>query len=291
MTDQLKITRVAVLGTGIMGAPIAKNLALKGFEVRVWNRTKPKAEALASDGIQVADTPEEAVRNAQVVLTVLNDGETVGKAIRAAAAGMEAGTLWAQMSTVGEAMTKSLAKLAAELKVVFYDSPVQGSKAPAEQAQLVILASGPVHTRDKIEAVYNAIGRKTVWVSNDGAEAASNRLKLALNHYAFTLTHGIAESLRLAKALGVDPKLVLDVVTGGPMDNAYFQMKGAGILAEVYGPSFTVTNALKDARLILEAAEGVGMQADVARASADRFQRAVEQGHGEKDMAASALVS
>lgn len=291
MRNPMEITRVAVLGTGTMGGGIARNLARKGFEVRVWNRTRTKAEGLALVGIQVADTPEEAVRDAQAILTVLNDGQRVAEAIQAATASVEPGTIWAQMSTVGEKMTRSLAELAVSLGLVFYDSPVQGSKTPAEQAQLVILASGPIETRVKIEPVYAAIGRKTVWIGDDGGAAVSSRLKLALNHYAFTLTHGMAESLGLAEALGVDPRHVLDVVSGGPMDNAYFQMKGAAILAGAYDPSFTVTNALKDARLIVEAAHDAGMKADVARASEERYRRAFEQGHGEKDMAASALVN
>src|SRR5690606_19520150 len=116
------------------------------------------------------------------------------------------------------------------------------------------------------------------------------RLKLALNNWAFALTHGLAESLALAKGLGVDPTLVVDVVTGGPMDSGYFQAKSAAILADNYTTSFSIVNAAKDARLIVDAAAQAGVQLDAAQAGLWRFERALVNGHGDKDMAASYLA-
>jgi 3-hydroxyisobutyrate dehydrogenase len=119
----------------------------------------------------------------------------------------------------------------------------------------------------------------------------ASRLKLALNSWAFALTHGIAEGLAVAKGLGVDPQHFIDVVGGGPMDNAYFQLKGAAILAGDYTTSFSVANAEKDSRLVVEATEQAGVQLDVATAGLRRFQRAARTGHRDKDMAASYLAS
>jgi 3-hydroxyisobutyrate dehydrogenase len=284
------IRQVAVLGTGAMGAPIANNIAKKGFRVRVWNRTKANAKTLTEGSIDISETAAEAVHGADVVLTMLSDGAAVLDVMRAAAPSLKAGAIWAQMSTVGAEAIPSLVSFAAEHELVFLDSPVQGSRQPAQSAQLVILASGPVAARDVVQPVYDAIGKRTLWVSEDAAGGASSRLKLALNHYAFALTHGIAESLRIAQGLGVDPHYVIDVVTGGPMDNAYLQMKGSAILAGDFTPSFNIANAVKDAKLISAAARSAGLHTDVADASLARFKRALDQGHGDADMAASFLA-
>ncbi|GAA5065737.1 3-hydroxyisobutyrate dehydrogenase [Thermocatellispora tengchongensis] len=280
---------VAVLGTGIIGAPVAKNLR-KTFAVNAWNRTRAKADRLAeSGGIKVFDTPAEAVAGAEIIVTVLTDGDTVLETMTAAAPGLTKGAIWIQLSTVGATATEQLAGFADRHGLVFYDAPVQGTKQPAENARLVILAAGPESARRQAEAVFDAIGSRTVWVSTE--PPAASRLKLALNSLVFALTHGTAESLSLARALGVDPRLVVDVVTGGPLDSPFFQSKAAAVLGGDYEPSFSVANAVKDARLVAQAAEQAGVKADVATAGLERFRRAAREGHGEKDMAASYLAS
>lgn len=279
---------IAVLGTGLIGAPVARNLSRKGFAVRAWNRTTAKAQALAADGVQAFDTPIEAVRGADIIVTVLNDGASVVDAVEAAAPALSRGAVWLQLSTVGVEAIATLAQFAAQHGLVFYDAPVQGTRQPAEQGQLIVLSSGPLNGRTTAQPVFDAIGKRTLWVSEQAG--ASSRLKLALNSWAFALTHGIAESLLVAKGLGLDPSLVVDVVTGGPMDSGYFQLKAAAILAGNYGTSFSIANAVKDSRLLVDAAGQAGIQVDAAQAGLRRFERALEAGHGGKDMAASYLA-
>lgn len=279
---------VTVLGTGLIGAPVARNLHKHGFTVRAWNRTTAKAQALAADGIEVFHTPAEAVQGASIILTLLKDAPSVAAAMQAAAPALHPGAIWLQLSTVGIEGTDTLAALAGQLGLVFYDAPVQGTRQPAEMAQLVILASGPIVQRDAVQPVLDAIGKRTLWISEH--TGMSSRLKLALNNWAFALTHGLAESLLLAKALGVDPALVVDVVSGGPMDSGYFQTKAAAILADNYATSFSIANAVKDARLVVDAAARAGVQMDGAVAGLARFERALDAGHGDKDMAASCLA-
>lgn len=287
MSTNRNIT-IAVLGTGLIGAPVARNLHKQGFKVHAWNRTAAKALALVADGILAFDNPADAVDGADIIVTVLKDGPSVEQAMRAAAPALGKGAIWLQLSTVGIEGIDALAALAAEQGLVFYDAPVQGTRQPAELAQLIILASGPVEQREAAQAAFDAIGRRTLWVS--AQTGASSRLKLALNNWAFALTHGLAESLVLAKGLGIDPALVVDVVTGGPMDSGYFQVKAAAILAENYAASFSIANAVKDARLVVDAASHVGVQMDAAQAGLRRFGRALDAGHGDKDMAASYLA-
>jgi len=192
------------------------------------------------------------------------------------------------MSTVGIGAIDELAAFAERRELKLLDAPVQGTRQPAEQGQLVIIASGLTQDRDIIQPVFDAIGKRTVWVSEE--IGAASRLKLALNSWAFALTHGVAESLALAKGLGVDPALVVDVVKGGPMDSAFFQPKAALILADDYPASFSIANALKDAQLVMEAVEQAGITGDVAATGPQRFRYAFEAGHQDKDMAASGLV-
>lgn len=279
---------IAVLGTGIMGAPVARNLRKHGFSVRVWNRTRAKAETLASAGLDVADSPREAVEGADIVITMLKDGAAVLDVMESAASGLSGGAVWIQMSTVGVNAIEELAGFAKQHGLRLYDAPVQGSRQPAEQGQLVVIASGPAEDRDTVQPVFEAIGKRTVWVSDQ--IGAASRLKLALNSWVFALTHGAAESLAIAKGLGVDPALVADIVKGGPLDSAFFQSKAASILADDYTASFSIANAFKDAQLVMEAVEQAGLTADVAAAGLQRFRRALEAGHQDKDMAASALV-
>jgi 3-hydroxyisobutyrate dehydrogenase len=280
---------VAVLGTGLIGAPVARNLANKGFKVKVWNRTAAKAQAIEQDNLQACASVEETVSDASYIVTVLKDGDSVASAMAAGSGHFQPGAKWIQLSTVGIDASARLASLARQQQLVYFDAPVQGTRQPAEQGQLIILAAGPQAEREAVQPLFDAIGKRTLWVADEAGQAS--RLKLALNNWAFTLTHGLAESLALAKGLGVDPALVIDVVSNGPMDCAYFQLKTAAILANNYTPSFTVANAVKDGKLIAEAARQAGVQANVAAAGLQRFERALAAGHGDKDMAASFLAS
>ena len=288
MPDRNPPVSVAVLGTGLIGAAVARTLARKGFRVRVWNRTPEKAHALASDGAEPFDRAADAVCGADLVVTVLKDGPAVREALAAASPSLARDTVWLQLSTVGVAAIEAIAALAAESGLVLYDAPVQGTRQPAEQGRLVILASGPVSRRQDAQSVFDAIGQRTLWVSD--APGGASRLKLALNAFVFALTHGTAESLAIARALGVDPALVIEALTGGPLDSLYVQAKGEAMLKGAYATSFSVENGLKDAELIREALAGTGVRADLAEAGLARFRRAEEAGHGGKDIAASFLV-
>ena len=280
--------KIAVLGTGLMGAPIAANLAAAGHEVRVWNRTRAKAEPLAEQGAVVADTPAEAVEGAEVVLTMLNDGPTVTATMQEAAASLPHDAIWVQASTVGVDAIDDHIALARSLGLEFVDAPVLGSVKPAQEGKLVVLASGAAELRDRVQPVFDVIGARTMWVGEAGA---SSRLKLVANSWVLALTAAVGEAVSLAESSGIDPKLFLEAVSGGAMDCAYLQMKGNAIIERSFPPAFTVQNALKDALLVNEAAVRANVQLDVAQAAAARLNRAVTRGHADEDMAASYYAS
>jgi 3-hydroxyisobutyrate dehydrogenase len=280
--------KIAVLGTGLMGAPIAANLAAAGHTVRVWNRTRAKAEPLASKGATVADTPAAAVEGADVVLTVLSDGVAVTSAMQAAAESLPHDAVWVQASTVGIGATEDHIALARSLGLEFVDAPVLGSTKPAVEGKLVVLASGSEELRERVQPVFDVIGARTMWVGEAGA---STKLKLVANSWVLALTAAVGEAVSLAEASGIDPKLFLEAVSGGAMDTPYLQMKGNAIIERSFEPAFTVRNALKDALLVNEAAVRGAVQLDVAQAASARLNRAVTKGHGDEDMAASYYAS
>lgn len=277
-----------MLGTGLMGAPIAANLAAAGHDVRVWNRTRAKAEPLAAQGATVADTPAQAVEGVEIVLTMLNDGATVTSVMQDAAPSLPHDAVWIQASTVGVSATEDHIALARSLGLEFVDAPVLGSTKPAAEGKLVVLASGAPELRDRVQPVFDVIGARTMWVGEAGA---SSKLKLVANSWVLALTAAVGEAVSLAEASGLDPKLFLEAVSGGAMDCPYLQMKGNAIIERSFPPAFTVQNALKDALLVNEASVRANVQLDVVQAASARLNRAVTKGHGNEDMAASYYAS
>ena len=279
--------RVAVLGTGIMGAPMARNLRAAGFDVHAWNRSPEKAQALADAGIEPADAIADAVAGAGVVITMLSDGDAVEAVAGEALAAMD-GAVLLQTSTIGPEATARLAERAAEAGVPFVDAPVLGTKAPAEEGKLIVLASGPEDVRERVDPLLDAIGAKTLWLGEAGA---GSRLKLVINTWLLALTEGLAEAIALAEALDVDPQTFLDTIDGGPMGAPYANLKGKLMMERDYPPSFPLELALKDARLALAAAEEQGLRLGALAAIAEQMERAVEAGHGKDDMAATIQAS
>ena len=279
--------RVAVLGTGIMGAPIARNLAAAGHEVRAWNRSADKAQALAGDGVEPAGDIAEAVRGADAVVTMLADGPAV-EAVAGEALGAMDGAVLVQLSTIGPEATERIAEQAKAAGVPFVDAPVLGTKQPAEQGKLIVLASGPEDVRERVQPLFDAIGAKTRWLGEAGA---GSRLKLVLNTWLLALTEGLAEAIALAEALDVDPQTFLDTIDGGPMGAPYANLKGKLMIDGDFPPSFPLELALKDARLALAAAQEKGLQLGALEAIVEQMQRAVDAGHGRADMAATIHAS
>ncbi|MBY6301322.1 NAD(P)-dependent oxidoreductase [Streptomyces clavuligerus] len=290
MTDR-RLT-VSVLGTGIMGAAMARSLARSGHTVRVWNRTRAKAEPLAADGVHIADGPADAAEGSDAVLTMLHDGPAVLGVMREAAPALRPGTPWVQSTTVGIDAIGELGALARAHELVFFDAPVLGTRQPAEAGRLKVLAAGPTGSRAAVAPVLDAVGALTVWTGEDGSEGSATRLKLVVNSWILTATNAAGEVLALSQALGVDPDTFFDVIAGGHLDLGYLRLKAELVRDGRLSPaSFAVATAAKDARLIAEAARRYGVRLDLVDADAARLERAAAQGHGDEDMAAAYYAS
>jgi|SRR5579875_3536969 len=290
MSEQ-RSDQIAVLGAGgMMGFPIARNLSRAGFQVRAWNRSREKAEPLSEDGAVICDTAAEAARGAGAVLTMLADADVVLSVAEDAFGSGDSSTggdtVWLQTSTIGEVGTERCQKLAEKVGVTFVDAPVLGSKEPAQERKLVVLASGPGDLEERLKPVFEAISQRTMWLGEAGN---GSRLKLAINAWIGAVVEGGAEVLALAGALGCNPADVLDALGGGPLDLPYLQMKAKKILEGDFDPSFTLKLAAKDMRLASEAAERRRLDLPLLRSVHTRFEQAAAE-HGDEDMSATYLT-
>jgi 3-hydroxyisobutyrate dehydrogenase len=282
-------TSVTVLGTGLMGAGMARSLARAGHEVTVWNRTPERARPLADeDGIKVVEDLHDALGGTDFVLTMLFDAEAVTEVMRTALPHTPKTTMWVQTSTVGVAGTRRLAELADEHHIAFVDAPVLGTRQPAEDGKLIVLAAGDAALRDRVTPVFDAIGSRTVWVGEKPGDG--HRLKLVANSWVLSVTGATAQSIGFAKRLGIDPELFLDAIAGGPLDCGYAQVKGKSMIHGDFSPSFGLKGAAKDSDLILSAMDGADTDERLMRALRDTFADVCDAGHADEDMAAVVLA-
>jgi 3-hydroxyisobutyrate dehydrogenase len=281
---------VAVLGAGgLMGGAIAANLARAGMTVRAWNRSRAKTDPLAAVGVRVVSTPAEAARGADVVLTILAEAEAVIAAMAGRTGGlaeMHRDSIWLQMSTIGEAGTAQCMELAGQHGVSFVDAPVLGSRQPAEQGQLVVLASGPDLACARLQPIFDVVGKRTMCLGDAGA---GSRLKLALNAWVLTVVEAAAEIIALAEACGIDPRHIFDALHGSNLDLPYLRMKGMTMVERQFEPAFRMALAAKDAALVLDAAKTRGLDLPLLHAINERLAIGAQE-HPDLDMSATYLT-
>ncbi len=282
-------TVVAVISAGIMGSAMARNLAAAGLDTRVWDGSPAAAAALADAGVVAAASAQDAVRDAGVVITMLPTAAAVESVIFDAdvAAAFAEGSVWAQMGTIGVEATLGFKDRLATARpgVTFVDAPVSGSKGPAEQGQLLILASGPETAADALRPVFDAIGRKTVWLGHAGQGSI---VKLVVNAYLSILIEGVAETMELADRLGIGHQQLADVIEGGPLDAPLADAKLHKMDRGDYAPEFPLEWALKDVDLAISAAGG--QPPPLLAALSGQWHAAVAAGHGRQDISAARLA-
>jgi 3-hydroxyisobutyrate dehydrogenase len=282
------MTVVAVLGAGgSMGSGMARNIAHAGMGVRAWNRTREKAESLAGDGVEVLGSPAEAAAGADVIVTMLADTQAVLEAAGSALPGAGEEAIWLQMSTIGEDGTGRCARFAREHGLAFVDAPVLGTRQPAQEGKLVVLASGPDELRDRVQPVFDAVGQRTMWL---GPAGSGSRLKLATNMWVLTVTEGCAEAIAFTEGLGLDAALLIEAISGGPLDSPYFQLKSKAITERRFDPQFKLKLAAKDAQLMEEAVRRHHLDLPLVAAIAQRMAEGAKE-NPDKDMSASYLTS
>ncbi|MGH3248130.1 MAG: NAD(P)-dependent oxidoreductase [Trebonia sp.] len=280
---------VAVIGAGIMGSAMARNLAAAGLPTRVWDREASATGPLADAGAVVAASPRDAVRGAAVVITMLPTADAVESVIfdGQLAEAFAEGAVWAQMGTIGvEATLRIRDRLGAQRPgVMFVDAPVSGSKGPAEQGQLLILASGPAAAADPVRPAFDVIGRKTVWLGDAGR---GSQMKLVVNAYLSILIEGVAETMELADRLDIGHQQLAEVIEGGPLDAPLADAKFHKMDRGDFGAEFPLEWALKDVDLVIGAAGG--QAPPLLAALSGQWHAAVDAGYGRQDISAARLA-
>jgi len=252
----MTIKTIALLGTGIMGAPMTRNLATAGFTVRVWNRTRSKAEALG-DVAQVCDTAPEAVTGADAVITMLESAAIVTKVLfDGVAQAASAGTLFIDMSSIQPSVARDLTAALGKLGMHMLDAPVSGGEKGATEATLAIMAGGDTADFTRAQPVFNAMGRAT----HVGVHGAGQVAKLA-NQVIVGITIGaVSEALLLAQEGGCDPAAVREALMGGFATSKILDLHGQRMLDRNWVPGGPATVQLKDMNNALEAAAEYGLE-------------------------------
>lgn len=274
--------KVSVLGLGAMGHAFAANLLKKGFTVHGWNRSQGKGDDLLASGLIQAETVSEAVSDSEVVITMLSDGETTLSVVKQAAAALPPEATLCQMGTLGVEATRQIQEYLAEHRpdVLLLDAPVSGTKAPAENAQITIFASGDRSRATAAETVFAAISKGTLWLGDTGAGA---KMKLVVNSWLIGLMQSLAESELLAESFGFTPDDLWQALEGGPLAPGYAKVKLQMISSGDFTPQMQLIWALKDARLAVEA--GNAQQLPALKNITELWQQAVDDGFGEQDLA------
>jgi len=271
-----------------MGAGMAERLLDQGFQVDAWDRTAAAVRPLAQRGATAHGQRADAVRMAEVVVTMLPTGDAVTDVMlrQDALAGMRPDGIWTQMGTIGLEATEGLIAAVGNRRpdVAFVDAPVSGTREPARNGQLTILASGPDRARPTLEPVFNALGQRVLWL---GPAGLGTRLKLVLNTWLAFEVEAVAEASAAADRLGVPYDSLLAAVRGGPLASATALARLAKMESSDHSPQFPLEWALKDLDLT---AAATGPEAiPVARAIAERWRVLVGQGAGRLDVSAARL--
>lgn len=281
MTDR-KPT-LAVLGLGTMGRAMAQTAHRAGIPVVVWNRTTPATEEFSELGVEVARSVPDAVAGADVIITMVTNAEAV-QSIASKEGLIEAlrpGAVWAQMSTIGVEGTAEVLRLLNDKRpdALFVDSPVSGSKVPAQNGTLLIFASGPDEAQPLVQPVFEAIGQRTLWL---GPAGNGSRMKLVNNVLLAFTAEGVANSLALAHHLGLETSTVVRAFDGGPLISPWESGKLRRIADGNYSAEFALALALKDVHLALT--DGGPERFKVLAALANEWDQIVDSGLGEMDI-------
>ncbi len=279
--------RVAFLGLGIMGWPMAANLARAGFELSVWTRDSAKRQRFAAQyGATAAATPAEAASGAGTAISMVPDSPEVEAVLLGpggAAAGMEQGDLCIDMSTIAPTATRAIAERLAERGIALLDAPVTGSRPKAEDGTLTIMVGGEGNAFERARPLFEAMGELVVHV---GPQGHGEMAKLVNNMLAAVNAAALGEGLTLARAAGVDTGRLLEVLAAGAGASTMLDLKAQPMLDGDFEALFKLEHMLKDVRHCLAEARALGLELPLAGVVERLYAEAAENGHAEDDFAA-----
>ncbi|MFS2136783.1 NAD(P)-dependent oxidoreductase [Duganella sp. Dugasp56] len=264
--------RIAFLGIGLMGDPMVRRLLAAGYPVTVWNRTFSKAQALAGAGAQAAAQLDEAVRGADIVISMLEAGPIVGGVMQDALPALAPRALWIDMSSTRQSEAQEFHALLTAQGRRFVDAPVSGGVGGAAAGTLAIMAGGSAEDFAEAEAVLSAMGRPTLV----GPAGSGQVAKLCNQLIVGATINIVAEAMLLAQAAGADPAAMRAAIRGGFAESKILDVHGQRMLERNFVAGGQVKTQLKDQRNILAAAEAAGITLPVTQLVTERYQSLVE---------------
>ena len=282
-----EVRRVAFCGLGIMGGPMAANLAKAGFELSVYTRTHEKAERFAEEhGARAAGTPREAAERASAVITMVPDAPEVEEVLlgdHGAVHGLEQGALAIDMSTIAPTAARAIGERLADDAVAFLEAPVSGSRPKAEDGTLTIMVGGDREAYRQAWPLFEAMGERIVHV---GPRGHAQLAKLLTNTMGAVHAVVLAESVLAAERAGLDPDAFLEVAAGSAGNSTVLGLKGRPMFDRDFTPLFKLEHMLKDVRHCLDEARALGVELRLGSLVEPLFARAAKSGHAEEDFAA-----
>ena len=283
--------KIGFVGLGIMGSAMASNLLKAGFKVTVWNRSADKYSPLVDLGATVATSPRAAAEISDVVIAMMATPAAV-LSVRDGAegiiAGLSSGSGYVDMSTVDADTSLESYRLAHEKGALFLEAPVAGSRKPAEDATLTIMAAGDRELYDSSLPVLEKMGKKLLFLGETGK---ASRMKLANNLVMCGMLTALCEGISLAAVSGLDTAQLLEVLDSGAVANPMFRLKGPQIAANKEFPTaFPLKHMQKDLRLALQLAEEVGQPLFVTATINELYKKALAENHGDADFAAISRI-
>ncbi|KQM99415.1 hypothetical protein ASE78_17965 [Sphingomonas sp. Leaf25] len=266
-----------------MGSGMVRSLRKAGLPVTVWNRTAAKADALRASGASVAQTPEEAVAEADIVITMVFDTAAVEQVMARALPAMRPDAVWMQSATVGLAGVRELSAKV-DRSIAYVDTPVLGSKDAAEGGTLIVVSAGNAAGKARLQPVFDAIGDRVIDCGTQPGEA--QRLKMVVQSWAMSVTSATGQAVALASNLGIDPNGFLGAIKGGSQDCGYAHIKGEAIMKGQFDPAFTVEGAVKDTALVAQAMTESKTDPALMQALNAGYREVAASGRNKDDMAA-----
>lgn len=270
--------KIALLGTGLMGYPMSRNIAAAGYDLTVWNRSRNKAEGLTAHGINFADTVQTAVSGADVIISMVSDGPAVAGIIETAKSGLKQGAIWLDMSSTKPDEARRFADTLKTVQVAFLDAPVSGGSKGAEAGTLAIMVGGDAENFVAAKPVFAAMGRATLV----GPTGAGQLAKLANQAIVAVTIGAVAEAMLLLEQKGADATAVRAALKGGFADSTILQQHGARMTNRDFDPGGLTKLQLKDLDNVL--AEAGSLKLPVVEHVRDRFHRYMtEMDGGDRD--------
>jgi 3-hydroxyisobutyrate dehydrogenase-like beta-hydroxyacid dehydrogenase len=277
---------VGFIGLGIMGQPMAQNVVKGGYNVTVYNRSNEKTKPLSKAGATVASTPKALAEAADVIILMLAGPEAIDAVLEGPEglmAGMKTGQTLVNMSTVSPQYSKQLADKLTAKSAVAVDAPVSGSRKPAEEGALVILAGGPKDKVTKLEPLFMCMGKKVVYCGDAGQGSS---MKMAVNLLLGIMAAGICEAVNLGQKCGLDTATMLETMLAGPMGCALFEFKKPMLIDDSLSAQFPLKHMTKDIRFALQTADENGAMAPIGHTVFQLYRQSMGQGLADMDFAA-----